>query len=179
VSRPSWGPASASATIPPMPALFTKGDIFAAEGIRAFAHGCNCAGAMGAGIAIEFKRRWPRMFEEYTARCADGRFRLGDVFVWPEGEHTIFNLGTQEHWRKKAQIPALTKSLAKMLELAAHAGIERVGLPRIGAGLGGLDWTRVKKVIGEAGKDTAVTMVVFEQFVRGAPSERDVSPPRE
>jgi O-acetyl-ADP-ribose deacetylase (regulator of RNase III) len=159
-----------------MPARFTKGDIFATGGVKAYAHGCNCAGAMGAGIAIEFKRRWPRMFDEYAARCGDGRFRLGDVFVWSEGEHTIFNLGTQEHWRKKAQIPALTRSLAKMLDLAVHAGIERVGLPRIGAGLGGLDWARVKKVIAEAGKASAVTMVVFEQFVRGAPGECDTPP---
>jgi O-acetyl-ADP-ribose deacetylase (regulator of RNase III) len=152
-----------------MPAIFTKGDIFAAEGVRAYAHGCNCAGSMGAGIAIEFKRRWPRMYDEYVARCADRRFGLGDVFVWSEGEHTIFNLGTQEHWRKKAQIPALTKSLTKMLEFAVNAGIERVGLPRIGAGLGGLDWTRVKKVITEAAVEPKVTMVVFEQFVRAAP----------
>jgi O-acetyl-ADP-ribose deacetylase (regulator of RNase III) len=159
----------------PMPARFTKGDIFATEGIRAYAHGCNCAGSMGAGIAIESKRRWPRMFDDYGARCADGRFGLGDVCVWSEGEHTIFSLGTQDHWRKKAQIPALTKSLTRMLELAAHAGIQRVGLPRIGAGLGGLDWPRVKKVIVEAGKGTRVTMVVFEQFVRGAPAERDES----
>ena len=149
-----------------MPALFVKGDIFADETIRAYAHGCNCAGAMGAGIAIEFKRRWPRMFDEYVARCADRRFALGDVFVWSEGEHTIYNLGTQAHWRKKAQIPALAKSLTKMLELASHAGIERVGLPRIGAGLGGLDWTRVKKIIAEIAAGSTVTMVVFEQFVR-------------
>ncbi len=151
-----------------MPAVFTKGDLFAVPGIRAYAHGCNCAGAMGAGIAIEFKRRWPRMFDEYAARCADRRFGIGDVFVWSEGEHTIFNLGTQEHWRKKAQIPALAKSLTKMLELAALAGIERVGLPRIGAGLGGLDWARVKKVMVETATESKVTMMVFEQFVRAA-----------
>ena len=155
-----------------MPTRFTKGDIFATDGIHAYAHGCNCAGAMGAGIAIEFKRRWPRMFDDYAARCADGRFTLGDVCVWTEGEHTIFNLGTQEHWRKKAQIPALTKSLGKMLELAAHAGIARVGLPRIGSGLGGLDWPRVRKILVEAGKETPVQMVVFEQFVRGSPADQ-------
>ena len=155
-----------------MPALFTKGDIFAAPDLKAYGHGCNCAGAMGAGVAIEFKRRWPRMFEEYAARCKDGRFGLGDVFMWAEGEHTIFNLGTQEHWRKKAQIPALARSLDKMCELAANAGIERVGLPRIGAGLGGLDWTRVKKVSFEVGAKTPVTLVVYEQFIRagGAPA---------
>ena len=153
-----------------MPALFVKGDLFAEEAIRAYAQGCNCAGAMGAGIAIEFKRRWPGMFEEYALRCTDKRFGMGDVFVWSEGEHTIYNLGTQAHWRKKAQIPALAKSLEKMLALAAHAGIDRVGLPRIGAGLGGLDWNRVKKVITEAGQKSSVTMVVFEQFVRARPA---------
>jgi len=154
------------ATILVMPAVFTKGDIFATEGLSAFAHGCNCAGAMGAGIAIEFKRRWPAMYEEYAARCADGRFGLGDVFVWSEGDVTVYNLGTQAHWRKKAQLPALARALRKMTELAAHAGITRIGLPRIGAGLGGLDWMRVKRVLGEVGAETDVTLTVFEQFVR-------------
>jgi len=149
-----------------MPLLFTKGDIFATDGIKAYAHGCNCAGAMGAGIAIEFKRRWPRMFEEYRARCEDGRFALGDVFTWTEDDVTVFNLGTQEHWKKKAQIPALSRAIRKTIELAKHAGIARVGLPRIGAGLGGLDWPRVKKVLRETAEDPAVTLIVFEQFVR-------------
>ena len=157
-----------------MPVLFTKGDLFATDDVRAYGHGCNCAGAMGAGIAIEFKRRYPRMFDEYAARCADGRFGLGDVFMWTEGNETVFNLGTQEHWRKKAQIPALAKSLRKMVELASHAGIERVGLPRIGAGLGGLDWMRVKRVLEEVGAETKVTLVVFEQFVRSKRGEEEL-----
>lgn len=149
-----------------MPVLFTKGDIFSTDGLTAFGHGCNCAGSMGAGIAIEFKKRWPRMFDEYAARCADGRFGLGDVFPWTEGEITVYNLGTQAHWKKKAQLPALATSLKKMVELASHAGIKRIGLPRIGAGLGGLDWMRVKRVMTDVGKETKVTMLVFEQFVR-------------
>jgi O-acetyl-ADP-ribose deacetylase (regulator of RNase III) len=159
-----------------MPVLFLKGDIFATgpQGLRTFAHGCNCAGGMGAGIAIEFKRRWPRMFDEYAARCADGRFRLGDVFPWTEGDVTIYNLGTQEHWRKKAQLPALAKALRRMVEMAPAAGIQRIGLPRIGAGLGGLDWMRVKRVLTEVGAETPVTLHVFEQFVRArGPGEGD------
>jgi len=153
-----------------MPAIFTKGDIFATDDVKAYAHGCNCAGSMDAGIAVQFKARWPRMFEEYAARCADGRFTLGDVFVWSEGEHTIYNLATQAHWRKKAQFPALARSLRKMVELAGNAGIARVGLPRIGAGLGGLDWVRVRRLIAEVGEAAPkVELVVFEQFVRARP----------
>ncbi|HEY8020905.1 MAG TPA: macro domain-containing protein, partial [Thermoanaerobaculia bacterium] len=126
-----------------------------------------------AGIAIEFKRRWPRMFDEYAARCADGRFGLGDVFPWTEGDTTVYNLGTQQHWRKKAQLPALAKALRKMVELATHAGIPEIGLPRIGAGLGGLDWMRVKRVLTEVGAETPVKLTVFEQFVRAKTAEPD------
>jgi O-acetyl-ADP-ribose deacetylase (regulator of RNase III) len=148
-----------------MPITFIEGDLFAAEGARAWAHGCNCAGAMGAGIAVEFKRRFPRMFEEYRLRCADGRFGLGDVFVWSEGDLTVYNLGTQEHWRKKAQLPALARAVGRMVSLAENGGVERVALPRIGAGLGGLDWPKVRAVLEDAGNASRVELVVFERYV--------------
>jgi len=153
-----------------MPTTFVKGDLFNTPEVRAYAHGCNCAGAMDAGVSVAFKKRWPRMFEEYRLRCADGRFHLGDVFVWTEGDETVYSLAIQEHWKQKSKLPAFTKALRKMVELAAHAGIERIGLPRIGAGLGGLDWPRVKKVLTEVGAETPVTLVAFEQFIRAEPT---------
>jgi O-acetyl-ADP-ribose deacetylase (regulator of RNase III) len=33
------------------------GDLFAQPDLTALAHGCNCAGAMGKGIAVPFKQR--------------------------------------------------------------------------------------------------------------------------
>ena len=154
-----------------MPTTFAKGDLFNTPGLRAYAHGVNCAGAMDAGVAVAFKKRWPRMFAEYAARCADGRFHLGDVFVWSEGDEVVYNLATQEHWKKKAKMPALTRAMKKTVELAALAGVERIGLPRIGAGLGGLDWPRVKSVLAAIGAETTVTLMVFEQFVRAEKTE--------
>ena len=62
------------------------------------------------------------MFEEYLARCADGRFRLGDVFEWNEGDEVIYRLGIQEQSTKKAKVPALTTSLKAMVELASWPG---------------------------------------------------------
>jgi O-acetyl-ADP-ribose deacetylase (regulator of RNase III) len=149
-----------------MPTLFTKGDLFNEPGISAFAHGCDCAGGMSAGVAAAFKKRWPRMFEEYALRCKDGRFRLGDVFVWNEGSETVYNLAIQEHWKTKAKYPALVSALEKMLPIAEAAGIERIALPRIGAGLGGLDFPRVKRILTDVGADSKVTLVVFDQYIR-------------
>ncbi|HMI82897.1 MAG TPA: macro domain-containing protein [Polyangiaceae bacterium] len=151
-----------------MPAIFEKGDIFHTDGLRAYAHGCDCAGQMDKGVAVAFKKKWPLMYEEYRARCQDGRFRLGDVFAWSEGDDVVYSLGIQEQSTQKPKISALTKSLKTTAELAQKVGIERVGLPRIGAGQGGLDWPRVKKVLSEVGQNTSVTFVVFEQFIRSA-----------
>jgi O-acetyl-ADP-ribose deacetylase (regulator of RNase III) len=152
-----------------MPTIFTKGDVLNSDGLRTYAHGCDCAGGMDAGVAVAFKKKWPRMFEAYRARCTEGTFRLGDVLAWNEGDELIYTLAIQEQSTKKAKVPALTKSLKTMTELALAAGIDRVGLPRIGAGPAGLDWPRVKKILSEIGRDTSVTLVVFEQFVRAAP----------
>lgn len=41
------------------------GDIFSISGISCYAHGCNCAGAMGKGIALQFKKRFPQMYLQY------------------------------------------------------------------------------------------------------------------
>lgn len=151
-----------------MPTIFTKGDIFDTDGLRAYANGCDCAGGMDAGVAVAFKKKWPKMFEEYYDRCKDGRFRLGDVFAWSEGDEVVYTLGIQEQSAKRAKVPALTKSLKAMTELALAAKIDRVGIARIGAGQGGLDWPRVKKILSEVGQETTVTLVVFEQFIRSA-----------
>ena len=34
-------------------------------GVSSYAHGCNCAGAMGKGIAVQFKSKYPDMYLEY------------------------------------------------------------------------------------------------------------------
>lgn len=146
-----------------MPATFIRGDLFH-HGLSALAHGCNCAGAMGKGIAVEFRSRFPKMYAEYKRRCKDGRFDLGDVFAWTEGALTIFNLGTQKTWRTKAALPAIETSLREMVRLAEAAGITRVGVPRIGAGLGGLAWTDVRAVLEAIGRTTTLELVVFEDY---------------
>jgi hypothetical protein len=51
---------------------------------------------------------------------------------------TIFKLGTQKTWRSGAELPAIERAVAVLVREAQGLGISTVGLPRIGAGLGGL-----------------------------------------
>ena len=136
------------------------GDLFAAADVDAIGHGCNCAGVMGAGIAVEFKRRWPAMFEEYRRRCLDGRFGLGDVFAWPGDGLVVYNLGTQRTKGTKATLDAVATATERMLRDAAERGVTVIGLPRIGAGLGGLPWPAVRGRLVEVASDGAVRLIV-------------------
>jgi O-acetyl-ADP-ribose deacetylase (regulator of RNase III) len=150
-----------------MPTSFVTGDLFAAKGIFAFAHGCNCAGAMGRGIAVEFKRRFPEMFREYKERCIDGRFQLGDVFMWKQSPTVVFNLGTQPHWKAPAELAAIATALRTMTAMAERDEIDRIALPRIGAGFGSLDWANIRPIVEATGEASQVQLVVFETFVAG------------
>lgn len=151
-----------------MPTTILKGDLFNTPGLKAFAHACNCAGTMDAGVAVAFKKRWPRMYEEYVQRCKDKRLALGDVFVWLEEDVVVYSLAIQQNWRARSKLSAFTRAAHRMLELAAAAGVERIGMPRVGAGLGGLDWRRVRSILLEEGERSPVELLVFEQFVRAA-----------
>ena len=152
-----------------MPTTFVRGDLFAAPGLDALAHGCNCAGAMGKGIAVEFRSRFPAMYDEYKARCASGRFQLGDVFAWREGPLTVFNLGTQKTWRTRADPTAVRTALTAMIQLAEAAHLRRIGLPRIAAGLGGLPWPDIRSLLATLGASTAIELVVFEDYQPSTP----------
>lgn len=70
-----------------MAITYVSGDLFTSTyRAQAFAHGCNCAGSMGAGIAAGFRARYPTMYEEYRRRCkaTPREFNPGDVFLWKD-----------------------------------------------------------------------------------------------
>lgn len=144
-----------------MPVQLVKGDLFAAKDLPALGHGCNCAGAMGKGIALEFKKRYPDMYKAYRELCLAGEFNLGDVFVW-EAEQIIFNLATQKRPGSQADIQAIETALQKMVTICDEKGIEKVGLPKMGAGLGQLEWETVEKVIKSVVENTMMTIMIFE-----------------
>jgi O-acetyl-ADP-ribose deacetylase (regulator of RNase III) len=152
-----------------MPIQLVSGDLFVNRfKAQALAHGCNCQGSMGAGVAAGFRERYPAMFAEYRRRCkAEPRaFNLGDAFLWKADEQPwVFNLGTQErYWRARASYEAIEKALKKMREEADREGITRIALPRIGAGHGGLSWRKVLAIIEKVFADWQGTLYVYEAY---------------
>ena len=154
-----------------MPTTFVKGDLFSAEGLGAYALGSNARGTMDQGVAVAFKKRWPKIATELDARAAKGGLAVGDVVALSDGDQMVHALILQEDEAKKAKLASLSKAVSTLVELAAQSGITRVGIFRPGTGKAGLEWPRVKRILQEIGERTEVTLVVFEQFVRGKASE--------
>jgi O-acetyl-ADP-ribose deacetylase (regulator of RNase III) len=155
---------------------FVSGDLFDnIHGVEAFAHGCNCQGSMGAGVAKAFRGRYPEMFEEYRRRCKAERrqFNLGDSWLWKADDQPwVFNLGTQEgYWRSRASYEAIETALRRMREQADAADISSIAMPRIGVGYSGLSWKKVRAIVERVFRDWPGTLVVYEEYVPGKSQE--------
>lgn len=149
---------------------FISGDLFLnAHSAEAFAHGCNCQGSMGAGIAVGFRERYPEMFEQYRMLCKSTprQFNLGDAWLWKEScKPSVFNLGTQEAvWRARASYDAIEAALTRMLHSADAEGIKSIAIPRIGVGYGGLSWRKVRAIIERVCGAWPGILFVYEEFI--------------
>jgi O-acetyl-ADP-ribose deacetylase (regulator of RNase III) len=154
-----------------MPIEFVTGDLFVNRvGAEALAHGCNCAGSMGAGVAVGFKARYPALFDEFRRRCKSKppEFTLGDVFLWREdGKPAVFNLATQPRPGRGATYSIVEVALKALRTAADEAGIRSIAMPRIAAGYGGLSWKKVRALIEVAFADWAGILYVYEEFKEG------------
>jgi len=155
-----------------MPINFVAGDIFATPlmSFPALAHGCNCKGKMGKGIAVMFREMWPEMYDLYNRLCREGTFRPGNVMHWQSdefGDPHVFNLFTQDHWKDKATLAAIEQAVLDMIEIMEEQEIPTVTMPRIGAGLGGLPWAEVRDLLVRIGEDAPRRLIVVEDYVHG------------
>jgi O-acetyl-ADP-ribose deacetylase (regulator of RNase III) len=156
-----------------MPIRYVAGDLFAnAARAQALAHGCNCEGSMGAGVAVGFRERYPAMYERYRAMCKaqPRQFNLGDAWLFKAKRRPwVFNLATQErYWRCRATYEAVESALASMRRQAEGEDVTRIAMPRIGAGLGGLSWKKVREIIDRVFDGWPGTLTVYEEYVPGA-----------
>jgi O-acetyl-ADP-ribose deacetylase (regulator of RNase III) len=143
---------------------FTRGDLLAADA-EALVNAVNTAGVMGKGLALQFKRAYPRMFEEYRRACQAGEVRLGTMHLFDTGTRLIVNFLTKGHWRAKSRLADVELGLEDLVRVLDEHEVKSVAVPPLGCGLGGLDWEDVRPRIEAALSGLADTRVlVFEPY---------------
>ena len=141
------------------------------SGEAVIAHGCNTQGFMGAGIAKAVADKYPEAERTYRVLCRYGDFIVGTAqkVEMPEEGVIVFNLGTQEFPGRNATYWAVMLSVGNMFERCRKDGIKRVAIPRIGCGIGGLEWPTVEWLING----------IIEEWVHQAPEVVVYTHPKE
>ena len=120
-----------------------KGNIFTTN-CHTIVNTINTVGVMGAGIAYEFKLRFPDMFKNYKYFCDNNQIDIGNLWIYKltkydnENYEYILNFPTKQHWKYPTKIEYLEKGLAKFIDTYKERGILSVAFPLLGANKGGL-----------------------------------------
>ena len=145
---------------------YKRGDILN-EDAEALVNTVNCVGAMGRGVALQFKKVFPENFKAYAAACKREEVKPGRMFVHDQGElvnpRYIINFPTKRHWRGASRMEDIEAGLEALAVEIRKLGIRLIAIPPLGSGLGGLEWLEVKERIKKNFADIDdVRVVVFE-----------------
>lgn len=119
-----------------------QGDLFSSSA-QTLVNTVNCVGVMGAGIAKEFRRRWPRMFKVYREACKRGDIRIGYPLLCMMTDKWVLNFPTKEHWRGRSKLEYIERGLTTLIAHYKEWGIQSIAFPQLGTNLGGLKWEDV------------------------------------
>ena len=118
---------------------FISGNIFNSS-MQTIVNTVNTVGFMGAGIALEYKRRFPEMFYEYNNLCTSGKLKIGKLHLWKNDNPWILNFPTKIHYSNPSKLDFIYKGLIEFTESYKSLGITSIAFPQLGTQLGGLSW---------------------------------------
>lgn len=108
----------------------------------------NCVGVMGKGIALEFKKRFPEMYEDYERRCKANHVRLGEPYLYKYLMGPwILNFPTKGHWRTASRLSDIEDGLQYLENHYKQWEIQSLAVPPLGCGHGQLEWRVVGPII--------------------------------
>lgn len=120
------------------------GSIFDSEA-HALVNPVNCLGVMGDGLALAFKKKFPKNFKAYEKHCNSLLMITGSVFSFKEPEGPwIINFPTKDHYVHDSEILYIKTGLDALKKEIIALKLESIAIPALGCGLGGLEWGDVK-----------------------------------
>ena len=152
---------------------YVEGNIFESPA-QTLVNTVNTVGAMGKGLAKEFKRLFPQMFREYQKLCEAGRLQTGKLWLYPTPHKWVLNFPTKKHWRHPSQVDYVGKGLQAFVSNYDRARISSVAFPQLGCGNGELDWSDVKPLMEKYLKRLPIDIYVYEVNRYAFPEHKDI-----
>lgn len=127
--------------------LLNRGDILTSKA-DCLVNTVNCFGVMGAGVALDFKNRYPELYNRYKSDYI--YYEPGKCYFYNIENKLLVNATTKYHWKDKSKIEWVISCLDSFIE--QYVGVYdmcSVAIPLLGAGLGGLNKELVHYLIKE------------------------------
>ena len=103
---------------------------------------------MGAGIALEFKLRYPDMYDDYVERCKNNKVIIGNPYIYEITEEKwIMNFPTKNHWRYPSKLEWIEAGFEYFIKNYKKRDIGSIAFPKLGSSNGKLKWEDVNKLM--------------------------------
>lgn len=141
---------------------YIKGNLLTSN-LPFIAHGCNAMGKMGAGVAKQIAHTYPYAYKAYI----NAKLYVGDViFAYGNyNEPVIANCITQKYYgtyQRQVNYTAIESCFKILKEYMDKHNIHELGIPKIGAGLGGGDWVVISNIINTILENNTYDVYVYE-----------------
>lgn len=145
------------------------GDLFVSDA-QTLVNTVNCVGVMGKGVALEFKKRFPKMFDDYVARCSRHEVRLGVPYLFRHlTSPWVLNFPTKDHWRSVTKLDDIIAGLQYLSDHYEEWGITSLAVPPLGCGNGQLEWRIVGPTLYRNLSAIAIPVALYAPY--GTPHE--------
>ncbi|MCX6666465.1 MAG: macro domain-containing protein, partial [Euryarchaeota archaeon] len=132
---------------------------------RTLVNTVNCVGIMGKGIALDFKTKYPDMYQQYQKKCERNEVKPGEPYIYTDLNGTrIVNFPTKNHWKDYSNMDDVIKGLDIFIKKYKEWGIKSVAFPPLGCGNGGLDWEYVGPIMYNKLKDLDIDIELYAPY---------------
>ncbi len=146
------------------------GDLFASK-MQTKVNTVNCVGIMGKGIAQQFKKQYPEMFEDYVDRCKSEEVEEGIPYLFKDlFGNMILNFPTKGHWKNLTNIQKVSTGLDYFIQHYKEWGIESIAFPPLGCGNGGLTWEQIGPLMYQKLSSIDIPIEIYAPW--GTPEEQ-------
>ncbi|QEL16733.1 macro domain-containing protein [Limnoglobus roseus] len=157
-----------------------QGDILLTAA-QAIAHGVAPNDHFDQGLALALREQYPAMakdFRHYAHQCHP---QPGELWEWAGvGGVRVFCLLTQTaergHGGKpgRATLATVNHCLRRLRHELTRNDVKSLALPRLAAGVGGLEWEQVYPLITEHLSDLPVPVYVYSRYVKGVAANEPI-----
>lgn len=128
----------------------------------------NTVGVMGAGIAKEFKERFPELYLRYKKDCKTNALSVKNPLIYQGTNDKYYVMfPTKDNWKNASQPCWIAEGLENFIDFIGNeiSAKHILVIPPLGCGHGKLNFNTVKEIIENFAKEIKNPIIVIEPFV--------------